>query len=1054
MPLGLDDTAPLLSWKLAGSGRGRAQTAYQIRLVEHTAGDPGNDAVPALWDSGTINSAQTVDVVYSGRPLSARMRYVWAVRVTDESGRDSGWSEPSEFELGLLGEADWRDGAPARWIGAADEPGRGEQLSLDFVGPGRQVERIWLPSVDGDSAAGDGAYFRVRFSVPDDRRVARARLVADAGTAEVRAYVNGASVTTDGVSESATLLVRPGDNILAVAVRATEPGAEAAALVARLDVEFDDGPSVTVVSDGTWRCRDVDEAGWEGPEYADASWPLARGYGLHGTAPYGRSRATYRPSPYLRKGFELPAPVRRARLYATALGIYEVRLNGQRVGGQWLTPGWTDYAIRVPYQTYDVTALLAEGPNVLAGILADGWYAGNVCWFGAFQYGDKRLFRARLEIEHTDGSRTLIVSDNSWRVGEGATRYADLQNGEVIDARQEPIGWDRPGFDDSTWTQVAIDTPEHGPPEAQVAPPIRVEQEVPAVSVQQRRPGTFLIDFGQNLVGWVRLNVRGAAGTRLLVRHAEVLDHRGELYVEALRSAVATDEYTLRGDPEGEVFEPRFTVHGFRFCEVVGHPGVLEAGDITALVAYARMEQIGALECSDERLNQLQHNIVWGQRGNFLTVPTDCPQRDERLGWTGDAQVFASTAAFNYDVRSFFRKWLRDLRDGQQPDGGVPHVAPDVLSPHSFLMGGDGRAAAGAAGWGDAIAIVPAEILRAYADRRLAAESLDAVNAWLRYLEANSTGHIRPDEGFADWLAPTPTPKDLVSTAFFAYAARVAVSLARELDRPDDAARWEKLYADVRAAFRDRYVRGGGTVVSGTQTAYVLALHFGLLEPAEEPMAARHLVEEIASRNWHLATGFLGTPYLLPVLSRFGHEDVAFRLLTQDTYPSWLYPVVHGDATTMWERWDSWSDSRGFQDPHMTSFNHYAYGAVGEWMYQTLGGIAPGAPGYQHVVVRPRAGGGITWAKAALDTVHGPVTTQWRLADDTFALDVSIPPNTTAEVWLPTPTATAIREGDRPAGDAEGVVAEGAVVEPSGSPAETVLRVGSGSYAFHVTLGG
>ncbi len=1050
-PLGIDERTPLLAWKLAGSGRGRAQKGFQVRVIgvladngtnSESPRDPRNTDLSAVWDSGFVESAQTSDIAYSGSPLSARTRYAWCVRVTDESGRESAWSEPAEFETGLFGEGDWLRAPRAEWIGSPAEPTADEILSLDAADRTQHVQRIWLPSSPDDTrrtASGTRAVFRVAVDVPEGDPVARARLVADAGSASVTACLNAAAAPVDGSGDLDLALVRPGRNVLAVAVHLPPGADEVPGLAARLDLALASGEAVRVVSDGAWRCRAGAEGGWQAPDHDDSDWPLAETYGLHGTAPHGRSVHSHRPSPYLRTTFSITAPVRRARLYATALGVYEARLNGQPIGDHRLAPGWTDYELRVPYQTYDVTSLVTDGANVLGAVLADGWYAGNLCWFGPFQYGDQRRFRARLEIEHADGSQTVVVTDDSWRAGTGATRFADLQDGEVVDARAEPHGWDRTGFDDSAWAQVKVDSPRHGPLEAQVAPPIRVLDALRPRSVEQVRPGTHLLDFGQNLVGWVRLRVRGDAGTRVLFRHAEVLDHQRELYVDALRTARATDEYILRGDPDGEVFEPRFTVHGFRFVEIVGHPGDLAADDVEALVAYADMPQIGDLKCSDPRLNQLQHNIVWGQRGNFLTVPTDCPQRDERLGWTGDAQVFASTAAYNYDVRSFFRKWMRDLRDGQQPDGGVPHVAPDVLTRHTFLFGGDGRAAAGAAGWGDAIAFVPWEILRAYDDRRLAAESLEAVNSWLRYLEEHSSDHIRPNEGFADWLAPTQTPKDLVGTAFFAYAAKVAAGLASELGRRDDAERFEKLYSTVRSAFRSRYVRGGGTLVSGTQTSYVLALHFGLLEPEEEPLAAGRLVQEIASRNWHLATGFLGTPYLLPVLSRFGHEDVAFRLLTQDTFPSWLYPVVHGDATTMWERWDSWSDSRGFQDPGMTSFNHYAYGAVGEWMYHHLGGIAPGAPGYRHVVVRPRVGGGLTWATARLSTVHGEVSTGWRLEGGTFALDVTLPPNVTAEVWLP--AGSAATEGGQPVGD---------VAEVERVRGETVVRIGSGSYAFQV----
>lgn len=1019
--------------------------------------DPGNEDLPAVWDSGIVESAQTVDVAYSGAALEARTRYAWAVRVVDEAGRDSGWSEAAYFETGLLGDDDWREGEEACWISSPSETSPADALSLDTVsvegGRHRDIERIWLSNTRGESVTSaidtSGAFFRTVAVVPDGRRVVRVRFVADAAPAGVTAYLNDAQVPVDG-SDIDPATVQAGANVLAIAVEVPTDVAAPPALAARLQIDLDGDAPVVVVSDGTWRCTpsDAEVDGWRSAGYDDAAWPLAEEVGQHGTAPHGRSPLTHRPSPYLRREFTVSTPVRRARLYATALGVYEARLNGVRVGDHRLAPGWTDYDVRVPYQTYDVTGVVREGANALGAVLADGWYTGNVCWFGPFQYGDRRWFRARLEVEHVDGSRTVIVTDDSWTAGEGATRYADLQNGEVVDARREPLGWDQPGFDDHDWPRATVGEPRHGPLEAQVAPPVRVMHELRPVRVERRPSGTYLLDFGQNLVGWLRLRVRGEAGARLLFRHAEVLDHRGELYVEALRGARATDEYILRGDPEGEVFEPRFTVHGFRYAEVVGHPGGLLEDDVTALVAYADMDQIGDLRCSDARLNQLQHNIVWGQRGNFLTVPTDCPQRDERLGWTGDAQVFASTAAFNYDVRTFFRKWLRDLRDAQQPDGGVPHVAPDVLTRNAFRVGGDGRAAAGAAGWGDAIAVVPWEMLRAYDDRRLVAETLDAVGSWLDYLTAHSTDFVRPDEGFADWLAPTPTPRDLVATAFFAYAAKLAARLATELDRAEDAARWEELYAKVRAAFRRRFVRGGGAVVSGTQTAYVLALHFGLLEPMEEPLATRRLVDEIASRNWHLATGFLGTPYLLPVLSRFGYEDVAFRLLTQDTFPSWLYPVVHGDATTMWERWDSWSDSRGFQDPGMTSFNHYAYGAVGEWMYQTLGGIAPGAPGYRHVVVRPRVGGGLTWAEATLETVRGPVATHWRLVDGTFALDVTIPPNTSAEVWLPCGSAAQATEGGRALREVTGLVVDENAGKETG---ETVVRVGSGTYAFVVS---
>lgn len=978
-PLGVDRTVPLLAWKLAATGRDRKQSAYRIRVV--VDGDPTDPDVRSVWDSGVVRSAQSVDIPYGGEPLRSRTRYVWAVRVFDESDRDSGWSEPAWFETAFLDPSEWNSEQESSWIGMAGEPDRSTTVNLDLAEQHRSVHRITAPRKERTERVS----FHAEFSVPEDRTPSALSLAADAGdgSAEVQAFVGGTPVPCDG-SPIDPAVLRPGDNILEIAVRpAGEADGGDVALAARLDIGFDEGDPLVVATDGAWHVDGLDG-------------PLAESVGLHGATRHGRAPATYRPSPYLRREFEVSAPVRRARLYATALGLYTARINGRPVGSDRLAPGWTDYATRVPYQTYDVTDHLVQGANVIGAVLGDGWYAGNVGWFGPFRYGDRRAFRARLEIEYESGERQLVVTDDGWVAGEGAIRYADLQNGEVVDARRAVDGWDRPGFDASGWSPIEVLTPAHGVLQAAVAPPIRVLHRLAPVRIERRPGGAFIVDFGQNLVGWVTLRVRGEQGRRVVLRHAEVLDHKGGLYLDALRSARATDEFLLRGDPDGEEFEPTFTVHGFRYCEVLGWPEdrELRPEDIVANVAYADMPPIGEFSCSDERLSRLQQNIVWGQRGNFLAVPTDCPQRDERLGWTGDAQVFAATAAFNYDVRTFLEKWLQDLRDAQFDDGAVPHVAPDVMSE-------PGRPAAGAAGWGDAIGIVPLELLRAYDDRRVVAECYPAVRSWLAYLEKHSTDHVRPDAGFADWLAITPTPRDLVSTAFFAYLAHVAGDLAAALELADDEKRWRELYARIRAAFRARFVHGGGRVVSGTQTAYVLALRFGLLEPEERPAAVEALVDEIAARNWHLTTGFLGTPFLLGVLSDAGRDDVAYRLLLQDSFPSWLYPVVHGDATTVWERWDSWSHHRGFQDPGMTSFNHYAYGAVGSWMYAVIGGIAPAEPGYRRIVIRPRPGGGLTWAKTALETPHGRVVTNWWIEDGGFVLEVIVPPNTSADVHLP-----------------------------------------------------
>lgn len=1032
-PLGVGEARPLFGWRLEAAGRDRRQTAYRIRVTT-------DDAALAVWDSGLVRSSRCHDVRYDGPPLRSRTRYQWSVRVWDESARSSPWSAPATFETALADDQ-WH---AAAWIGSSIERDARRLPSLDPTSQFGDICRVWAPDVDG--AVPRAAVFGTVVSLPDEPVAGAGAVVVGAGHAEL--WVNDTLVDLDagGVVDGALVAALvPGPNRIVVSA-ATDLGGPPGVL-ARVDVRLRSGATMSVGTDGRWRCGDT-PAAVSAPTSA-----LAVEVGAHGDPPWGREVITHRPSPYLRREIDLPAPVRRARARSTALGAYELRINGRRVGESRLSPGWTDFATRVAYQTHDVTDLFQPGANAVGAVLADGWYAGHLADWGPFQYGDQRLFRMRIDLELEDGSRVVVVTDRDWRVGDGATRYADLQNGEVVDLRLEPTRWDCPGFDDTDWAAALVAEPSHGRLEPESAPPIVATQEIPAETVVTRADGAHVVDFGQNVVGWVRLRLAGAAGTRVLVRHAEVLDagpgsglttsgERPFLYTESLRHARCTDEYILAGDPDGELAEPRFTVHGFRYCEVIGYDRPLAPGDITAVVAHADLEPTGTFECSDARLNRLHANIGWSQRGNFLAVPTDCPQRDERMGWTGDAQAFASTAAFGYDVRGFLRKWLQDVRDAQFADGSVPHVAPDLFTKAGVARGDAG----GAAGWGDAIVVVPAELARLYGDDRVVEENLEAIGAWLEFCRGSSAGGIRPDSGFGDWLAVTHTPRDLVATAFFAHSARLAAGLAARVERPDLVARWSALHAEVRAAFRARWVRGGGVIVPGTQAAYVLALHFGLFDDAERDRAAARLAAEVRARHDHLTTGFLATPYLLPVLSSHGYEDIAFRLLGQESYPSWLYPVVHGSATTIWERWDSWSDSRGFQDPSMTSFNHYAYGAVGEWMYRTLGGIEILEDGPHTLRVRPRPGGGVTWARATLRTVMGDVSSEWRVGEGRFELRVGVPVGATADVRLPTSRLDDVRESGA-------VVAATATAAAADVGAEVSVIVGSGRYEFTAPCG-
>jgi alpha-L-rhamnosidase len=986
-PIGIDEPSPLLSWRLTGSRRGIQQRAY--RIVVAAEADPLD--APPYWDSGLVESGESVGIAYRGPALAPRTRYVFRVRVSDESGVESDWSPPGSWETGQLDPARWTAG----WITAAGERDAPLPPDLDTTEPLRSLHRIGAPLGDDPAPARGPVTLHTSFELPGGRRVVAA---STAFADEVTVRVNGTEVPALG---DAARALRPGVNELAV----TAPAGHA---VGRLDVTLDGLPPRTIATDDTWRTDDGE---------------LAVSLGPHGAPPWGRAAVTHRPSPYLRREFRLDAPVRRARLYVTAAGLYSMRLNGARVGTDRLAPGWTDYATRVPYQSHDVTALLREGDNVLGAVLADGWFAGSVGFCRSFHYGHIRALRAELHVWTVDGAHTVIGTDTGWRTGTGAVRYADLQHGTVVDARAEPVGWDAPGFAGDWPAAVPTEGPA-GRVTAAIAPPIRVRHELAPRSVRTTADGRTIVDFGQNLVGWIRLRVRGEAGRRIVVRHAEVLDHDGQLYLDALRTARATDEYVLAGDPGGEVFEPEFTSHGFRYCELTGCP---DGAGITALVAYADMAATGEFSCSDERINRLSDNIRWSQRGNFLAVPTDCPQRDERLGWTGDAQVFAPTAAFGYDVAAFLRKWLVDVRDAQRADGAITHVAPDVLS------GQLDTPQHGSPGWGDAIVLVPAALHAAYGDTRVVRECLPAMLRWLDYLDRPDAPR-HPAGGFADWLAVTPTGKDVVNAAYLVHSARVAARLARAVDEPAAAAHCADIADRAAAAFLDAYVGGDGRIAGGTQTGYVLALQAGLVAEAQRPAVVRRLAAEVAARNTHLTTGFLGTPWLLDALADGDRLDVAYALLLRDTYPSWLFPVVHADATTIWERWDSWSEARGFADEGMTSFNHYAYGAVGDFLHRVVGGLAPAEPGYRRITVRPRPGGGIDSAAARLHTGYGPASVRWRAQP--YRLEVVVPPNTSADVHLPAGVTP-------PPGDEPGVRS----VTPDGDGG-AVVWVGSGSYVF------
>ena len=808
-----------------------------------------------------------------------------------------------------------------------------------------------------------------------------------------------------------------------------------------------------------WQVRVWDEAGGEA-ESAPAWWEM----GLLDssdwqadwiTAAWDEDVNQSQPSPLLRRTFDVDNDVVSARLYVTSLGLYELYLNGQRVGDGVLTPGWTSYRHRLQYQTYDVTELLRDGENALGAMLGDGWYRGYMGFTGGRNlYGDRLALLLQLELTYRDGRSQIITSDDQWRAAKGPIQMSDIYMGEIYDARLEKPGWDQPQYDESGWQNVSLlDHPKDGII-AQMAPFICRHEQIQPVEILHSPKGETILDFGQNMVGWVKMRLSGPTGITITLRHAEVLDQQGNLYTENLRAAQQIVRFTL-ADSEA-IFEPHFTFFGFRYVSVEGYPGEVAAEDFTGIVVHSDIPKIGSFACSNPLINQLQHNIIWGQKGNFVDVPTDCPQRDERLGWTGDAQVFIRTACFNMNVAAFFTKWLHDLSADQLPNGSVPYVVPDVIihTGPGELSAANG---AGAAAWGDAAVICPWTIYQCYGDQRLLAEQYESMVGWVAFMRSRADEDTiwRQDFQFGDWLdyrgqddrLPAPvTNSELIATAFFAYSTRLLAEIAEVLGKTSDAECYAELAQKVAKAFNDEFVSPTGRIGSNTQTAYVLALHFELLPEAIRPLAAKRLVEEIRRGGYHLTTGFVGTPYLCHVLSQHGYLDVAYKLLNQEEYPSWLYPVKRG-ATTIWERWDGIKPDGSFQDAGMNSFNHYAYGAIGDWLYRVVAGIDtdPDAPGYKRVLIQPQPGGGLTSAEATLDSMYGRIASKWTLDNEVFQLEVTIPPNSEGVVHLPVQATGNIREGGQPLEQVEGI----SDMQQEGE--KTILTLGSGRYRFVVS---
>jgi alpha-L-rhamnosidase len=1116
-PLGIGDATPRLSWQLQSnaqgtSNRGETQSAYQI-LVGSTPG------AADLWDSGKVAGSNTVDILYSGQPLTSGIQCFWQVRVYDGATNVSAWSAPAQWSVGLLSPSDWT----AQWIGydAAYNPPPQQAASNALY---NTSGLNWIRFPAGQAQAGlEQTLLRKQIVLPTNQVVTNAifALYADNYCA---VFVNGQQMSNAAVRWEATARINvtpwlhSGTN--QIALGATNSDAqESASVIGRLVVQFASGTSTNIGVDTSWKTAQQAAASWTLLSFNDSGWIAPESTGTPWGTPSLNDLARV-PAPYLRKAFAVNQAVTRATVYVTALGAYELHLNGQKVGNDVLTPGWSQFTKRVYYQTYDVTGMVHGGSNTIGAILGDGWYAGDIGYKGARNnYGGAPRFLAQLVLTLSNGSTQTVASDASWKASYGPILFGDLLMGSEYDARLEMPGWDSTNFNDSAWSPVltglnhigggysnvtaivqsyesfnqlnftannsslggdpaygivktlqinfllggtnmtesfaensavaiggggqplTIIQALYGDPNsfpgalqvlAAVTEPSRPFENLPATNLTVPKPGYYTFDLGQNMVGWVRLAIAGHAGDRITVRHGEMLNPDGTIYTANLRGANAAEFYTFATNGT-VVYEPRFTFHGFRYVEVRGLSVPPTLNSVTGVVVHSDLPLTGAFACSDPLVNQLYSNIIWGQKGNYLEVPSDCPQRDERLGWTGDTEFFVPTAAYNFDVQSFFRRHLVTLcEDSQHPDGSFAVVAPDV------------GAGSGGTGWGDAGWICPYNIYLVYGDTNVIADHYQAMQRCGNFDAAHASNYVissLPGD-YGDWLnLGGGASSKVMDTAFYSYYAQAMSEMAAAIGLNADSASYSALHSNIVSAFSGFFNSDGSFADGSGQTGYALAFTLNLVPPALRAQAAQKFADSISQYNNHLATGFIGTPRLLPALHAAGRDDLAYQLLFQKTYPSWLYQVMLG-ATTMWERWDGWTPGAGFQSVGMNSFNHYAFGSVGEYLYGSVGGIKPASPGYKNILIQPVIGAGLTWANTRFNSTRGLITTAWTNVNGAFTLDVVIPPNTSAQICVPTTNVNAVTESGLPAASSPGVTYLG------NSNGTAIYAVGSGHYLW------
>jgi alpha-L-rhamnosidase len=1032
-PLGIPGDTPVFGWMSSSSGRGVTQSAYEIQV--------GSSARASnVWRSGRVKSDRQVNVAYGGPALASGTRYHWRVRVWDQRGRASAWSASSWFETGLLSVADW---GSAAWIGkptpsypAWTDYSAAVTFHLNAVAFGTflragDLDNAYMWQINVGTAATDVPKLRPHLLVNggysllgevDLRGFGFTRAGLLEGSHTVTYELSGTTVRT-------TL-----DNTLVDTRTVTSHSS------GRVGVRTYGDESVTITG---VRVTKSDGTVLASPDFSSNPFDVGvfgnRQVTVFGTVSSllftGQER-----SPLLRTSFTTTRrkTVRSARVYASAHGVYELSINGRKVGDQFLAPGYTEYAKRIQSQTYDVTALVTRGVNGFGVALGDGWWAGKVGLAGKGGYGRDLAVVARLKITYTDGSVQWVDTSPGWKWAAGPFVATDNQLGETYVAQHLPAGWNTAAYNDATWQAVTVRPSDTAKLSPQPDEPVRQTQVLDTVKVTSPAAGANIYDVGQNMVGVPRVTITGQAGETVRLRHAEVLNRDGTMYTANLRAAAATDYYTFAAN--GTVtYQPTFTQHGFRYIEITGLATLPAAGDVKGVVWGSDLPRTGTLQTSSAMLNQLHSNVSWGARGNFLSIPTDTPARDERLGWTGDINIFAPTAAYLSDTRAFLGKWMLDVRDEQKASGSIPAVVPST----------NGAFDDAGVGWDDAVITVPYSLWHGFGDLKAVQDNYPAMKRFFDYARTSAgvdnleTGRTTFFTG--DWLhLDDPSNQGVLGTAIWAQDVRMMAEMARATGRTAEAAEYDVLYQQVRLAFTGAYVAADGTVLGGSQTGYALALGMDLItDPVRARRAGEKFVAKLAQADNHLRTGFIGTPWLLPALSEIGRDDLAYRMLLKEDYPSWGYEIRNG-ATTIWERWNSIQPDGSFGPVDMNSFNHYAYGAVADWMHQNIAGIRIAEPGYKKSVIAPRPGGSLTSGQGTLRTVYGTLSNAWQQAADGLTMNVTVPVNTTAEVRIPSDGAYQVTEGGAALAGRTGIRS----VAYDEAESVTVVTVGSGTYAF------